>query len=79
MQQQAIEMRHSFRAELLFSLEVGFLENDISFYRNYYKTLSKLFTTTKINIVINNNNINNNYTKTTHTGLQINTCKDIDG
>ena len=34
-QQQAIAMRHSFRTELLFKLEVGFLENDIfSFYRN---------------------------------------------
>ena len=34
-------MRNSFRTELLFSLEVCFLENDIlSFYRNYYNAFN---------------------------------------
>ena len=65
-------MRQSFKTELLFSLEVGFLENDI---------LSQLLTTTRTNvtIIINNNNSNkNNNSKTRHTGLEIDIHKDID-
>ena len=79
MQQQTIVMRHSFRIELLFSLEVGFLDNDIlSFYRYEYKALSKMLTTTKTNINIINNNSNSN-SKTAHSGLQIDVHENIDG
>ena len=81
MQQQAVAMRHSFRTELIFSLEVGFLENDIlSFYRNV-KPCQKMLTTIKTNInIINNNNNNNNDNSSiiTHVSLQIDAHENID-
>ena len=52
-------MRHSFRrTELLFKLEVGFLENDISPFTGIDKSLSKLLTTTRTSIIINSKLIN---------------------
>ena len=74
-------MRHSFRTESLFNLEDDFLENDILlFYKNQYKALSKMLTTTKTNIIIIKNKNSKNYsTKTTHTGQQIDAYEHIDG
>ena len=63
--------------EILSSLEFAFLKNDtLSFYRNY--SIVKNADNHKNQITIKNNS-NSNNTKTTHTGLQIDADKNIDG